>query len=153
MQWGLGAKLIIERALRHRSNVEYYGFDLFRHLSVSHADQVYGVLSRLNGAAVTIVQGDSRVTLPRVPFLPMDLIYLDGDHSPDGQRADWNNSQRLATPDTVFLIDDYCEADDWGSRALVDSLRLDHDVTISDESDRTAGSGRVVRMATVKRKK
>lgn len=149
VQQGLGARLMIERALLHRPNVHYFGFDLFLR---NNPWDVRKELVALGEVQVTLVDGDSRRTLPQVPFMEMDLIYLDGDHSTSGQRADWDNCQRFATSDTVFMIDDYAESDDWGSRPLVESLRADHDVTISNESDRTAGSGRLVRMATVKRK-
>lgn len=119
----------------------YYGFDLFEHLTPEKAKQelaksrlppplveVHKRLSAVPGKAhLALFAGDTRELLPRmVPNFPaMDLIFLDGGHSLETVRSDWEAIQPLMRPGhTVVLLDDYYEnRDDVGCRRLVDQLR------------------------------
>jgi len=61
------------------------------------------------GAKVYLFKGDSRETLPReLKKLPkMDFIHIDGGHSYDVVKSDWENSRKLMHERTVVMFDDY----------------------------------------------
>ena len=96
----------------------YYGFDLFEEKTSAVVEQEFSPVQVVNfkdvkahikkhtTAKVTLLKGDTRKTLKAV--LPaMDLIYIDGGHSIETARSDWENVQRLMHKDTVVYFDDY----------------------------------------------
>jgi hypothetical protein len=57
----------------------------------------------------------------------MDLIYIDGGHSIETVKADWNTAQKLMHDGTAVVFDDYfVETPFIGCKVVVDSI--DHDV-------------------------
>ncbi|MFI8569601.1 class I SAM-dependent methyltransferase [Rhodococcus sp. NPDC078407] len=58
----------------------------------------------------TLIQGDSHTTVKAYakqhPDVRFDVIFVDGDHSVEGARADLDDLRALATPDTVVVMDD-----------------------------------------------
>jgi hypothetical protein len=88
---GERAEMMIRAAQKYRARVEYIGFDLFEAPPESefsartHPWPLKRVRDRLmdNGAAVTLIPGDTRKTLPaHVGVLdPVDFVFLDGGHS------------------------------------------------------------------------
>lgn len=58
----------------------------------------------------TLVQGDSRQTIPAFvrinSTLRFDLIFIDGGHTYDVAKSDLLNMRRLATRDTILIMDD-----------------------------------------------
>lgn len=57
-----------------------------------------------------LIEGDSHSTIEAFadehPELRFDVIFVDGDHSVEGARADLADLRALATPDTVVIMDD-----------------------------------------------
>ena len=103
----------------------YFGFDLFedatkdddqrefnvkKHYSL---DEVYDYLKNSGLDPVKsfyLFKGDTRTTLPAfVDRLngKVDLVWIDGGHSLDTIRSDWEYVQRIVHPDSVILFDDY----------------------------------------------
>ena len=58
----------------------------------------------------TLIEGDSHSTVSAFaesdPDIKFDVIFVDGDHSVEGARADLADLRQLATPDTVVVMDD-----------------------------------------------
>lgn len=103
---GIGAKSIIGAAKKAGSaEVEYYGFDLFEILEI---ERVKKTLEK-TGAKVHLFKGDSRETLPReLKNLPkMDFVYIDGGHSYNVAKSDWENVRKLMHNRTIVAFHDY----------------------------------------------
>lgn len=117
------------------SEVEFYGFDLFdpsldyggpRPLTLKEAREK---LER-TGAQIKLFKGDTRTVLPEVVGnLPkMDLIFIDGGHSYNTVKSDWENSKRLMNAQTIVVFDDL---DYPGVRKVVDNInRIDFAVEL-----------------------
>ncbi|MGV8875749.1 MAG: class I SAM-dependent methyltransferase [Rhodococcus sp. (in: high G+C Gram-positive bacteria)] len=58
----------------------------------------------------TLIHGDSHTTIAAYakehPDARFDVIFVDGDHSVEGARADLDDLRALATPDSVVIMDD-----------------------------------------------
>lgn len=109
-----------------RTDVEYYGFDLFRKCAANNfvstpMHEIERKLRMLGVKKISLFAGDSRETLPSVvPTLSkMDIIYIDGCHLPPWPKDDWGNVQPLIHSDTVVIFDDYCEP---GVKRVVDEI-------------------------------
>lgn len=113
------AEQMILAAAEHRpvTEVEYVGFDMF---DAAPAHEMTGrtvpppmatVERRLcsTEARVTLVKGDTRVTLPAIAgqLGIFDVIFIDGGHSEGTVRSDWTNVQPCIGPQTVVFFDDY----------------------------------------------
>lgn len=115
---GESAKGMIKAA--RCKNIEYYGFDLFEerlpeyekgyseNISPKSLDEMKKELDGL-GAKIFLFRGDTRKTLPReIPRLPMmDFIYIDGGHSYEMCKSDWEDVRKLMHEKTVVVFDDY----------------------------------------------
>ena len=53
--------------------------------------------------------GDSRYTVPEITN-KFDFIFIDGGHSEEIAYADILNCKQVAKPDTLVMLDDYCQA-------------------------------------------
>ncbi len=133
---GKRAELMIRAALKHHapSKVEYYGFDLFgrspkEELSpriIAPPMREVRLSLQKTGSRIRLFKGDTKKTLPKVvPMLPvMDLIFIDGGHSEETVRSDWENVQPLIGPETVVVFDDYWNFPGGGGcKPLVDTLK------------------------------
>lgn len=104
--------------------IHFFGFDLFEEMTPQLRDEEWSfqtnkvptlaeVQARLQStrARITLFKGNSRKTLPEnVDKLPkMDLIYIDGGHTIETTRSDWQYSSKLMKDDTVVYFDDYCD--------------------------------------------
>lgn len=155
--------------LRHahvlgRTHVEYYGFDLFEDWTseVNEAElgkkvapptlaEVYARLEP-HAALVRLVKGNTRHTLPAVaPTLPpMNLVFVDGGHSPETVASDWQQLRQLLHGRSVVLFDDYfTNRDDFGCRRLVDQLAADprYQVALLDPEEYFPHTDLKIRMA------
>ncbi|OZF47018.1 class I SAM-dependent methyltransferase [Rhodococcus sp. 14-1411-2a] len=58
----------------------------------------------------TLIQGDSHTTIAAYakehPDMRFDVIFIDGDHSVEGARADLDDLRALATAESVVIMDD-----------------------------------------------
>lgn len=120
-------------------SVRYVGFDLFEDLTEEQFQQEFSkrppsyeeVLGRLRGtgADVRLVRGNTRVTLPRSTDLlaQADFVFIDGGHSLETIRSDFDAVAGAVRPGTPILLDDYYvdpgpELDGLGCQSIVDAL-------------------------------
>lgn len=136
---GNHAAAMIETAKKHwlPEEIEYYGFDLFEDMNEEtfktevskKPPPITQVKERLEktGAKISLHKGNTLHTLPKaVKNLPqMDFIFIDGGHSVETVRNDWEHSQQLMHDRTVVIFDDYWNIDGSGCNKVVDSLCRD----------------------------
>jgi predicted O-methyltransferase YrrM len=140
---GAAAMLMLRRARRYQSVVDYWGFDLFEEATpeVLEREACAAIAASQNppppievarqrleqfGATVHLIQGDSTVTVPQTRVPPADLIFIDGGHSYETVCSDWENVQRFVHDRTVVIFDDYTNQygveHGYGIKRLVDEL-------------------------------
>jgi predicted O-methyltransferase YrrM len=96
---------------------KYYGFDLFE-TATDETDRLEfnvkkhhfkaDILQRLDGFDVELFTGNTRDTLKTFDK-PVDFVWLDGGHSIETIRSDWENIKRVLAPDAWVFFDDYFE--------------------------------------------
>lgn len=136
---GVTAERLVRAALAASPGeaIEYWGFDLFEAMTperfiaegAKRAGAHEEVARRLAEVApervhVQLIPGDTTVTLPQRgdEMADFDLIFIDGGHSEETVRSDWECCQRLAQESSVVFFDDYPR---WGVGAVVDAI--DHE--------------------------
>ena len=103
-----GSTLILATATRGESDV--WSFDLhdpsyFAHGGADHDAELRDALTRYGlGARVHIVVGDSGTA--EHPPEPCDLVFVDGDHSYDGVRRDYDHWRDAVRPGGHLLFHD-----------------------------------------------
>jgi hypothetical protein len=128
---GERAEMMIRAALRHRVDVEYIGFDLFEAPPEAEfsartqpwaVEQVRERLAGL-GAAVTLYKGFSAETLPLAGLRDIDLAFIDGGHSDETVRGDFEAVLPAMCACAPIMLDDYWNYPGGGGcKALVDGL-------------------------------
>ena len=126
---GATARRLIAAARRRQPHVEYWGFDLFDEATnavLAHeATPGVGPLTRTAaqrllerpGVDLHLVAGDTTRTVPAAvdEMKPVHLVLIDGGHSYETVRADWENVQAALAPDAVVFFDDYIpDGAQWG---------------------------------------
>ncbi|MCJ7761528.1 class I SAM-dependent methyltransferase, partial [Candidatus Bathyarchaeota archaeon] len=124
---GTSAVAMIKEAAKKvlEEEIHFYGFDLFEEMTPQLRDEEWSfqtnkvptlgeVRARLEGATkarITLFKGNTRHTLKdNIDSLPkMDLIYIDGGHTIETTRSDWQYSSKLMKHDTIVYFDDYCD--------------------------------------------
>lgn len=112
----MGGRLIKAAMSNFPANqIEYYGFDVFEDINegdekiktVLSEDEIRKKLGRLK-CKIVLVKGNSMKTLPaKIDNLPqMDFIFMDGGHSYETVKSDWECSERLMHPRTIVVFDD-----------------------------------------------
>jgi hypothetical protein len=123
------------------ADIHYYGFDLFEMLTETELKEEFSkmplteqqIFDKLSptGAHIHLYKGFSQKTLKSFvqerQGINLDFIYIDGGHSIDTIRSDWNNLKPLIKPRTVVIFDDYYENDEdfilgKGCNKLIDEL-------------------------------
>ena len=132
----------------------YYGFDLFEDATPETDAAEFNnkkrytmitVWDRLSVWDVHLTKGNTRNTLPLfAPDRPVDFVWLDGGHSVETIRSDWENIKKHLAPDAVVLFDDYYtrvpfDTTKIGCNAVVAELKHE----ILPESDPVVGGGNV----------
>ena len=153
---GKNALYMIGEAQRHtakKSDVQYYGFDLFAPMTTQEFDDTHPapldwMQAKLDatGAEVHLFRGDSKLTFPGFAKTaePMDFIYIDGGHSRETISSDWEHSKRLLKPGTILIFDDYWDRLDGGCRAVVDAIdRNKYSVEICEPGELFPGDWRL----------
>lgn len=128
---GENAKSMVNVAIEKfpSEEVEYCGFDLFGGYNDSRIKQVKQKLQK-TGCKFELFKGDSIETLPEmVENLPkMDLIFIDGGHSYETVKSDWENSKSLMHSETAVFFHNY---DFSGPKKVVDNIsREEYDIEI-----------------------
>lgn len=78
---------------------------------------------------ITIIRQDSKLCLPTLNDSSFDIIYVDGDHSPEGSYSDSINSFRLIKKGGLIIWDDYLWSE--SVRSGVDRACTESGVTVS----------------------
>ena len=130
---------------------KYYGFDLFEDAdAITDAEEknvkphytLRGVKAYLDGFDVVLHKGNTRETLAKFRE-PVDFVWLDGGHSIETIRSDWENVQRVLVPGAVVLFDDYytggIDTTKYGCNEIVKSLPH----AVLPDADPVAGGGLV----------
>jgi len=132
---GVHAAKMIKVAKRFNPDVSYYGFDLFEDLTEDvfkkeiskrppTKSQVENLL-KATGADIHLFSGNTLISLPAaLPDLPkMDFIFIDGGHSNETVKSDWNSVKSLMHENTIVLFDDYWHnRTDQGAKSVVDAI-------------------------------
>lgn len=93
----------------------YYGFDLFEDATIENDrleqntkthHYIQNVEDRLFGWDVHLIKGNTRETLKNFNE-KVDFVWIDGGHSVETIRSDWENVKRCLTPDAWVFFDDY----------------------------------------------
>lgn len=142
--------------------VRYYGFDIFVDPPPHEFDDPRAkgipkdkVLERLirTGADVTLIEGDTRKTLPEfVKSNPprMDLVFIDGGHSAETIHNDWECCRTLIHGRSIVVFDDYWDRMDAGAKWTIDRIdRAEYSVDFFD-GDRFPGDPRLAPSYVVK---
>lgn len=165
---GIHAEGMIEEAKKHYSpsEVEYYGFDLFELLDDKTSVKEFSIpppsLAEIkkklekSGAKINLYRGYTQNTLPAViDRLPiMDFIYIDGGHSLETIRNDWDYAKTLMDKNTVVVFDDYWNRDDAGCKKIIEEIdKNKFDVEILSTQDKFKKEWGILTINFVKVKK
>ena len=132
---GNSAIAMVTEALKYNDDIFYYGFDIFDWGNKDFMDVEFNGKSsatlgktklRLDKAEINhkLIIGDTKNTLKKFsPNRFIDFVFIDGGHSIDTIRSDWNYIKHFMDKKTVVIFDDYYEnRDDFGCRKLIDQL-------------------------------
>lgn len=121
--------------LKAAPGATYYGFDLFEdgtpevdeaEKNVKPHHSLESVRKTLQGYDAHLFKGNTRETLAQFDT-PVDFVWIDGGHSVETIRSDWENVKRCCTPDTVVVFDDYyygpIDTDKFGCNRVVETLK------------------------------
>src|SRR5512135_127490 len=131
-------------------DAKYYGFDLFEDATpatdaeeknVKPHHTLRGVRAYLDGFDVELHKGNTRETLAAFNER-VDFVWLDGGHSVETIRSDWENVRRCLMPNATVLFDDYyvgaeIDTTKYGCNEIVKNLK--HEVI--DIADPVSGGG------------
>ena len=126
---GYTAVRMVKQALQYRSDVHYFGIDMFEHITVEEAkwqnhtknlaikrdtiaylDQEIGVErhSVAIGASKQIFRKMRRKILKEIFFTHhVDFIFIDGGHAVETITHDWLAAESIMDENTVVIFDDY----------------------------------------------
>lgn len=135
----------------------YYGFDLFEEatpetdaeeMNVKPHHYRERVLDRLTGFDAHLFKGNTRETLASFNE-PVDFVWLDGGHSIETIRSDWENVKRCLAPDAWVFFDDYysgveIDINKFGCNLIVKDLK--HEVLPMVDWVKGGGSVQMVRV-------
>jgi hypothetical protein len=148
--------------------IEYYGFDLFGQMTTERfaeekskwpptQQEAYNKI-HATGVSTHLFQGDTLQTLPGLEGkLPkMDFIFIDGGHSLETIRNDWQWASLLMHEKTVVIFDDYwIGRTDAGCKITVDGIdRSEYSVALwplTDSFQKTAFGPLRIKLARVKK--
>jgi len=132
-------------------DAKYYGFDLFEDASAETDKEEMNVKPhyymdrvemRLDGWNALLFKGNTRETLANFNE-KVDFVWLDGGHSVETIRSDWENVTRCLTEDAWVFFDDYytgnIDTTKFGCNEIVKDLK--HEVL--PEADPVMGGGHV----------
>jgi predicted O-methyltransferase YrrM len=113
MEIGFNAGHSAEIFLKNNEKVKVTSFDIGLHDYLSTAKQY---IDTTFPCRHTLVLGDSTITIPDIvacKTITFDVIFIDGGHEYHTAIADLTNCRRLATPNTIVILDDTCFTHGW----------------------------------------
>jgi predicted O-methyltransferase YrrM len=143
--------------LRLAPDAVYYGFDLFEdatretdyeEMNVKPHHYLSAVEDRLTGYDVHLFKGNTRETLAAFNE-KVDFVWLDGGHSVETIRSDWENIKRCLTDDAWVFFDDYYTGPEidtkrFGCNEIIRGMK--HDVLPDKDYVRGGGYVQMVRV-------
>jgi predicted O-methyltransferase YrrM len=138
-----GSTVIIAAALE-RGVLQSYDIDVRQGRDGAELDrQLTGVLERYGlTERVRLHVADSRGAEP--PRAPVDILFVDGDHSEDGVRADLEHWRPQLRPGGHLLFHDAIDAPDFVSPAVPGPTRVVE--SIGDNFERLPGAGSIAHL-------
>jgi predicted O-methyltransferase YrrM len=134
----------------------YYGFDLFEEataqtdaeeMNVKAHWTLQAVEDKLHGFKFHLYKGNTRDTLKNFNE-QVDFVWLDGGHSVETIRSDWENVKRCLAPDAYVFFDDYytgnIDTSKFGCNEIVKDLK--HEVLPDMDWVKGGGSVQMVRV-------
>jgi len=133
---GNHALQMIEEAKKYSplEAIQYYGFDLFESLDNKTTlkefaktppllEVVRKKLEKTN-VDINLYQGFTQDTLPRaISELPkMDFVFIDGGHSIETIKSDWQYVKEVMDKDTIVIFDDYWNIDNSGCKEVIEDV-------------------------------
>lgn len=128
---------------------QYYGFDLFEdathendveEMNVKPHYYIDRVYEKLDGLNVWLYKGNTRETLKNFDK-KVDFVWLDGGHSVETIKSDWENIQRCLNKDAWVFFDDYytgpIDTQKYGCNEIIKDLKHE----ILPDKDRVMGGG------------
>ena len=97
--------------LSANETIRVVSFEIADHYDLHLAK--YGIDGAFPGRH-SLVQGDSRETVPQWDGALFDLFFVDGDHSLDGATADLAAALAMTHPGSLIVIDDLTPWKPWG---------------------------------------
>lgn len=151
--------------IRASPGARYYGFDLFeegtpeldsveKNVKPHHSVQNVSAMLTAQGVPHELHKGNSRETLQafgngKTPFI--DFAFIDGGHSVDTIRSDWECVRAVMAPGGLVVFDDYYEGlspgdlDLYGANKVLEGL----DYELLPPADPIVGGG-TTRLAVVR---
>ena len=151
---GVRALQMLQRA----PDATYYGFDVFEHADDALREEEFShkkptteadVRAKLDGYRVNLIVGNTRETLRDFkPHAPIDFLWLDGGHSVETIRSDWELIKPHLAKDAEVYFDDYFldgpDTDKFGCNRVVESLP--HEVLPMMDTVVGGGTTQIVRV-------
>lgn len=123
--------ILISESIGYRGVV--YGIDPFfsGKLGISWNEKIaeLNIRRRKKQEIIKLIKAFSFNALPLIKLIP-DFIFIDGDHSWDGIRKDWELYSKLLEPGGVILLHDTSVPDSEPWKASYDSTRFFNEVII-----------------------
>ena len=147
------ANEMIYLSKKFHNSVTYYGFDLFDKITkkkvgseLSKNPSSKQILKQYlttihKTSKIKLIQGNSKKTLKKFVKLKkkIDLIFIDGGHSVNTIKSDWDNIKKIMTKKTVVIFDDYYHDElikkKFGCNKIIDNLKDKYDFQILRSTD------------------
>ncbi len=137
----------------------YYGFDLFedmtseldkvefnvkRHVSIDAVDAYMGVFPH------ELIKGNTHDTLPEFVKrdIKLDFVFIDGGHSVETIRSDFENVRKIMNKGGMVVLDDYYTPPIEGKGCNEIIKDVEHEIL--PEKDKIVGKKHIVQMVMVK---
>lgn len=106
---------------QNKCSLDCYGIDLFDDTYGHYKKDALSLKQSLNNiqknniskSNICLIKGDSRIqnTIQEIKGLlqtkVIDLLFIDGDHSYEGVKSDFNNYRSFLSPNSIVVFDDY----------------------------------------------
>ncbi len=136
---GLRSLEMIKAAKIFNSRVIFFGFDMFemffekKNILTDELSKKPKSMKSINNllkehATVKLIKGNTLKTLPKFSTKKkFDFIFIDGGHSINTIKNDWNYSKKLMHKNSIVIFDDYYLGDKkltkkFGSNKIIDNL-------------------------------